>query len=362
MLYKQSLFFIIIFLAATKIYSQETLPLIGTYYFDGWSGSNKSKEKWAQNMPTHVTQKLLSEYSEREPLWGWRDDSMKIMEKQINLASDNGIDFFSFCWYWSKDKQDIDEQKIHTNPLHTSINLFMKAQNNTKMKFSLMVANHTGAIIKDKEMWLKAIDFWCKHYFSHPQYLKINNCPVISVFQSKDINEYIPELKHYIKQYYQYEGIYIISNNYNKSDSNFDLMSWYNIREKEPGYSLAKNYIELTTNVKRKWKSTTHTHIAPCIMVNWDKRPWETKKEGIYYINRTPKLFKQQVKDGLNYCYKMNYPHKIIFIYAWNELGEGGYLIPTQGDKKAKYLKMIKQAKKEFIKDLQQHENSIYQH
>lgn len=40
----------------------------------------------------------------------------------------------------------------------------------------------------------------------------------------------------------------------------------------------------------------------------------------------------------------------MIFIYAWNELGEGGYLVPTQEDPKNKYLKMVKQAKKEYLK------------
>lgn len=30
-------------------------------------------------------------------------------------------------------------------------------------------------------------------------------------------------------------------------------------------------------------------------------------------------------------------------IYAWNELGEGGYLIPTKGNKQGEHLKMVKE-------------------
>jgi hypothetical protein len=30
-------------------------------------------------------------------------------------------------------------------------------------------------------------------------------------------------------------------------------------------------------------------------------------------------------------------------VYAWNELGEGGYLVPTKGDPGAAKLKMIKE-------------------
>jgi hypothetical protein len=30
-----------------------------------------------------------------------------IMEQQIGLAADNGIAYFSFCWYWQDDKGSI---------------------------------------------------------------------------------------------------------------------------------------------------------------------------------------------------------------------------------------------------------------
>jgi hypothetical protein len=34
---------------------------------------------------------------------------------------------------------------------------------------------------------------------------------------------------------------------------------------------------------------------------------------------------------------------RIVLIYAWNELGEGGYLVPTKGDPEAAKLKAIKE-------------------
>lgn len=34
---------------------------------------------------------------------------------------------------------------------------------------------------------------------------------------------------------------------------------------------------------------------------------------------------------------------RLLLIYAWNELGEGGYLVPTKGDPKAQYLKVVKE-------------------
>ena len=48
-----------------------TIPMIGAYYFDGWSGKNNSQELWAQEAPTHLTEKLYNDYNERQPIWGW---------------------------------------------------------------------------------------------------------------------------------------------------------------------------------------------------------------------------------------------------------------------------------------------------
>ena len=63
---------------------------VGAYYFDGWS-SNESP---------HISKRLINEFSERMPLWGWADDTVEIMEKQINLASENNISFFFFNFYY----------------------------------------------------------------------------------------------------------------------------------------------------------------------------------------------------------------------------------------------------------------------
>ena len=68
-----------------------TIPMIGAYYFDGWSGKNNSQELWAQEAPTHLTEKLYNDYNERQPIWGWRNDDLAIMERQIDIASQNGI-------------------------------------------------------------------------------------------------------------------------------------------------------------------------------------------------------------------------------------------------------------------------------
>ena len=58
---------------------------------------NNSQELWAQEAPTHLTEKLYNDYNERQPIWGWRNDDLAIMERQIDIASQNGITFSCFA-------------------------------------------------------------------------------------------------------------------------------------------------------------------------------------------------------------------------------------------------------------------------
>ena len=63
---------------------------VGAYYFDGWTG----------HYPIHITNALTTTFAGREPKWGWITSSQKIMDEQIGLASDAGLSFFDFCWYF----------------------------------------------------------------------------------------------------------------------------------------------------------------------------------------------------------------------------------------------------------------------
>src|SRR5258708_1323381 len=62
----------------------------GGYYFDGWSGL----------VPNNITPKLTDSFPERKSIWGWVTSDQKIMEKQIDYATDYGLSFFCFDWYF----------------------------------------------------------------------------------------------------------------------------------------------------------------------------------------------------------------------------------------------------------------------
>lgn len=325
---------------------------VGAYYFDGWAGTNRlandPNEPWAKNAPSHLTRRFVEEFSGREPVWGWRDDDIAIMERQIDLAADNGIEFFLFCWYWRDTNGPINVDAINNLSLHNSLNLYMKAKNKHRIKFSFLVANHAGSEIKGAENWEKATEFWMP-YLKDPQWVKVDNKPLIVIFSSGGIdNEAMAKMQNVAKK----EGLpgLSIAGCGNTENKDFTHRTHYNI---VPGYSAGSEehkFSELVEATKKQWKGTQEQPYIPEITVGWDKRPWENpkglnQKQGWYFPDRTPKQFEKFLTDAS--IWMDNHPNettkeRIVLVYAWNELGEGGYLVPTKDDPKAKYLKVIK--------------------
>lgn len=178
-----SVFFLI--LLSFPVFSQERNPKmkIGAYYFEAWAGKcpyddGTPEHAWAKGMPTHATKTLVTDYSGRMPLWGWRDDAPGIMEKQIDLAADNGVAFFSFCWYWEDDNGPINISLLESLPRNQGLNMFLQAKNNNRIEFCLMVANFNKWNIVGAEAWKQAAHYWI-NLFKHPSYLLYNGRPLL---------------------------------------------------------------------------------------------------------------------------------------------------------------------------------------
>ena len=326
---------------------------VGVYYFDGWAGlSSKAsdpKEPWAKNAPTHLTRRMVEEFSMREPIWGWRDDSLSIMERQIDLAADNGVKFFLFCWYWLDDKGAINSNAINSNSKQTSLNLFLKAKNRNRIKYSLLIANHSGAEITGTYNWSQAARYWMQ-YFQDPQYFRIDNKPLLVIFNQSGITADGLSAMQNVAKSGDLPGLSIAGCNTTSTNTGFTHRTHYNI---VPGYSAGSAqhpYSEIVTATKKQWFGSTTQPYIPVLESGWDKRPWEGptglgQVEGYYYPDRTPAQFRSFLQDAVNWMNtnpEQTTRERVVLVYAWNGLGEGGYLVPTKGDPDASYLKEIK--------------------
>ena len=337
---------------------------LGAYYFAGWSGKcpyddGSVSNAWAKNMPTHFTKKLATEFAGRTPVWGWREDSSEITSRQIDLAADNGLAFFAYCWYFKDSKGPINVEKIEQHPLHDPMKMFMAAKNNARMEFCLLVANHKGAEIVGEEAWKQAADYWIKNYFKHPRYLRSDSKPVIMIFLPKGADKAgLAYLQEAAKKA-GFPGVLIAGCGSGNPEDGFQVRTAYNTKPSK-GLGLEEIYpykLLVDWNVS-VWYSKDRADMPyiPVATQGWDRRPWEAKNgEGLgkgsgvsqHFSRGTPEEFEAYLKrmgDWMDANPKQTTKDRLGLIYAWNEIGEGGWIVPCKDDPDGAWLKAVKRA------------------
>ena len=333
---------------------------LGAYYFAGWSGKcpyddGSVSNAWAKGMPTHYTKKLATEYAGRTPVWGWRDDTTALMERQIALAADNGVAYFSFCWYWHDNKKPINVKAIEEDPKHLPMRLFMEAKNNSRMDFSLLVANHGGFEIVGLDAWKQAADYWIT-VFKHPRYLRLDGKPVLVIFSPGGADKAgLAYLQEAAKKA-GFPGVALAGCGGGKAEDGYSIRTHYNVTPKGTwgGKSERHAYQELVDADAQAWQTVPGQAFIPVATQGWDRRPWEAKNgEGFgngapvswYFDKGTPEQFGvllERLATWMEANPAAVTKDRLAVIYAWNEIGEGGWLVPCKDDPDGAYLKAIR--------------------
>lgn len=312
---------------------------------------------------SHYTDRLYSEFAGREPEWGWTERSNENMAYQIKIAKEYGLTFFAFDWYYGNPR------------LNNAVTDFLRAEGHDDFSFCLMVANHEGARIT-RDNWQDACMTF-KNYMSRKSALKVDGKPVIIFY---DIYNLIADLGGVdgVRECFDYlrgqfdNGAYImgcecpygtpstgaIDSNFegfsadalkkrleNDRKCGFDALTGYNYRRYSPvngSYELA--YTTMTLHHEKAWNAMakyTDLAYAPCILSGWDCRPWETDWPGnttgyrsCYGTGRNAGDFRDHIINA--YKWLLANPEQnagnLGLIYAWDEVCEGGFLIPTKGE------------------------------
>jgi hypothetical protein len=325
----------------------------GAYYFDGWAGrkglAGDRTAPWAENAPTHLTRRLVEEFPEREPIWGWRDDSPAIMEQQIDLAADHGLAFFAFCWYWHDNGQAINEKAIREDPKHTGLELFLRARNNHRLKFCLLVANHQGFEISGTERWRRAADFWMP-YLKHPQHLTVGGKPLLIVFHPPGGDRAGFACLQEAAREAGLPGVAVAACGGGAAEMGYTHATHYAITLGYTAGSEVHRYAELLQPHEEAWRGSREQPYMPVVTAGWDKRPWEgprglKQQPGWYFPDRTPEQFADLLRRAATWMQQhpeQTTAERIVMIYAWNEFGEGGFIAPTRGDPNGRYLEALR--------------------
>jgi len=304
-------------------------------------------------------------YQPRIPLWGYQMDNDPIAwEKKINAATDHGVNVFIFDWYWYDGKPFLEE---------TVDNGFLKARNNDKMKFYIMWANcdipgnllNQNRYKTDSLIWQGEVD-WdnfkiiidrvIKQYFKQPNYFRIDNEPVFSIFSVQDLVQSFNGIEgtrkalDYFRDEVKKAGFpglhiqligwgangkpYLLGGKYGEgkgineivADLNAKSVTMYNWNSPARLEDYLK-YGEGAMLLRNKWDSTLTVPFFPCISVGWDTSP-RYPKQSVIHINNTPESFAAYLQKTRDYVNKHPEQPKLIIINAWNEWVEGSYLEP----------------------------------
>ncbi len=120
-----------------------------------------------------------------------------------------------------------------------------------------------------------------------------------------------------------------------------------------PGYAAGSGqhpYAEIVAANRAGWGGSREQPYIPIVTVGWDKRPWEGptglgQNPGWYFPDRTPEQFADFLRAAITWMdthAEQTTAERIVLTYAWNELGEGGYLVPTKGDRDGSCLKALR--------------------
>jgi hypothetical protein len=320
-----------------------------------WEAIYKAKPKF----PGH--------YEPEVPLWGYEDESQpKAMQKKIAAATKYGVNIFIFDWYWYDNKPFLEDALDKG---------FLKAPNNTDMRFCLMWANHDHNSYldpanpdKSKIYWKGGVDRktfegMAKHiiddYFKRKNYYKINGEPVFSIYELSTFINGIGGAKEAKEalDYFRAEtvkagfpGLHLqailwgnIPSALNgvpgdKSQTQSSTLDYFGFKSMTnyqwvhfitPG----DNYIDWGRKATEKWAEwdkTFNIPYCPQVSIGWDNNPRFPTTTQPMVKETNPRDFQLYLQKAKDYVDAHPNQPKLITINAWNEWAEGSMLEPEK--------------------------------
>jgi hypothetical protein len=317
------------------------------------------------------TPRFEGHHQPRIPLWGYQmDDDPKAVEKKIEAALQHGVNMFIYDWYWF-DGEPFLEEALNDG--------FLKASNNEKMHFYIMWANHdvpgklwnpykykTDTTIwtgkTDRKNFEIIVDRVINKYFNQPNYFKIKDEPVFSIYDLKLFIESFDGIEgsQSALEYFRDEvkkagfpGLHIqVIGKYDQVNpanpvlfnSNFlediqidefisllgiNSVTMYNMAPKGDIQDYLV-YGERGIALRENWDSILDVPFFPVVSAGWDNTPryLDMGKESVIHLHNTPQSFATYLQKAKEYVDHQNDQPPLIIINAWNEWVEGSYLEP----------------------------------
>lgn len=300
----------------------------------------------------------------------------EIREQQAELARNAGVEGFMYWHYWMGGGKRLLERPFDE----------VLESGKPDFPFCLAWANHSwktstwttmGNFSKDgmicEQTYPGDEDYiahfnYCLKAFKDKRYIKVDGKPFFFLYDAGAL----PDSHHFFELWDKlakengFPGIHFVGLNLARDfgdkkifSMGYDAVAHGNIWdpcEKAIGHfkkvllmNIRKRYDRIFLD-KYKYKDVmanmfdgteVKENIYPCIIPGWDRSPRSGRKAVIVY-GSTPELWKNHVKEAVNYVQNKKDEHKIVILRSWNEWGEGNYVEPDERWGNA-YLKALKE-------------------
>jgi Glycosyltransferase WbsX len=322
---------------------------VGAYYFDGWAGPFGDP---------HFRGLLQGPFVNREPLYGWRDTTPGSMRSQLYWAHRYGIGFFVFDWYYGGD------QAPESVYLDNALRLYRQLSNHDGVGQALLYVNakaRQNFVIPPAD-WPTVVQQWTRSDFASKDYVRIAGKPLLVIYDvgrftqqfhgEAGVNAALQMLRDAARAQ-GYPGVFIVGGIYVgatfdwnwyahiSTAENFDAFTQYAYPAAPGIRSGQRPYREVSSVAEANWSrfATGAKPFIPDVMTGWDPRPWQEKVAGqLWWYQRSPAQVGSFVQRAIQFeqanpTMRFEPPSAppLLLIEAWNELGEGAYILPTVG-------------------------------
>jgi hypothetical protein len=325
---------------------------VGAYYFDGWAGPSNG---------FHFAGLRDGPFTDREPLSGWSDRNRAAMQQQLEWAAAYGLRFFVFDWYF-------EAHASSDRYLNQALQNYRSLRDHRGVGFALLYVNTRARADQDdfvipRARWRATAERWVAEDFVRRDYVRVSGRPVLFILDSVGLQQQLGGQRgvedafavlNRIAREHGLPGVFIVGGIYVEHGfdwsrlpelvgrEQYDALTQYAYPAAPPAHAGERPYRQLVASAEKMWDrfaATSPIPYIPDVMAGWDPRAWNERVGGrLFWYRRTPAQFERFVRDAIRWS--ATYPDAVarrerrplLLIEAWNELGEGSYIVPTVGE------------------------------
>jgi len=305
---------------------------VGVFYYawynaGAWRGGNLTGDVKAVHKP------LLGLYDSKDVL---------VFDKHVDWATGHGIDCFIFEWVGPEDWTDSNLRSLlQKSQLVKNGDIKFAIMHDSAVRANLGKLKWEGIYINfndpyNRETFLKDIDYLATHYFNYPNYLRIQQKPVIFIYSSW---QFTGDLKTLFDQIRKKHNLYLVGDQVSwrlldkefiENTVQFDAIYDYGMCINDKYIMNPENFIKLVEDRYKEFKSIADAHgvkFIPSTMpgFNDDKKPG--RLEDYPNIERSKEFFRRFTEMDLKYVDPQS---KILLITTFNEWHEDTQIEPAR--------------------------------